>query len=652
MKKVFYYITFLLVFFYSCTDSIDELVESSVSDATTRSFLNEKEVFYWFKGEKMPLKEIDNRSYIIFKKTDKESVISYFSILDEELDISDVKKLIRNDNLLKDDVVEAYKDLLWADIKVSVETAYSNPDILYAAPYYRNPSDNSEFPLTNMLYVFLKDKGDLSALEKITKEYRIEIIRELPDFPLVYMLACDKESAGNALEVANSLYETGIFEAVEPIFLSMTLDAPNDQYFSNQWNLKHTSQYGYSGYDIKYMQASNANLIPSTGNVIVGVVDSGIELTHTDISLASFNWNVFTSNSNSTTYLTHGTKVAGIITGITNNSIGIAGITSNVGKAMSITAIDSNNVIEWEDASVAIKKAVDQGASVINCSWSGGSSNYLVEQAIYYALTYGRNGKGCIITCAAGNKNGSSLRYPASHTPEMEVIAVGGISYNGKRKNYSTPDGETTWGSNYGTNLDIVAPCVKIPTTTTGNSWVTSFSGTSASTPHVSGVAALMLAWNPNLSYDEVGQILKITANKSLPGYSFTNSTYGTWNNEVGYGLLNMYAALNMAKSTSYNSYGNVSLTGGQTNLNSGGSGYVGTSFTTSYNSGYKYYWSGSYTGTCDRWYVTPNGNNSNVGNVSVYLNPGQSGTLAVTCRVYSNTAYIGKATQYVYVSY
>ena len=97
---------------------------------------------------------------------------------------------------------------------------------------------------------------------------------------------------------------------------------------------------------------------------------------------------------------------------------------------------------------------------------------------------------------------------------------------------------------------------------------------------------------------------------------------------------------------------GNITFSGGQTNLNSGGSGYVGTSFTASYNSGYRYYWSGSYSGTCDRWFVTPNGVNSNVGNVSVYLNPGQSGTLAVTCRVYSNTAYIGKATQYVYVSY
>lgn len=602
----------------------------------------------------MPLKEVGNKSFIIIKQADKESVASFFSKLDKELCISDDKRLIRDENLIYDDIVDNYKDLLWTDIKTSVKTAYSNPNVFYASPFYRNPNDGSEFPLTNMLYVFLKDKTDLPTLKKKTTEYRIEIISELPDFPLVYMLACDKDSKGNALEVANSLYETGLFEAVEPIFLSLTLDTPNDPLFSNQWNLQHTGQYGYSGFDIKYIQASNANLIPSTGNVIVGVIDSGIELTHTDISLASFNWNVFTSSSNGATYTSHGTNVAGILTGITNNSIGIAGVTSNAGKAMSITAIDSNNILEWEDASVAIKKATDQGASVINCSWSGGTSNYLVEQAIYYALTNGRDGKGCVITCAAGNKNGGSLRYPASHTPEKEVIAVGGISYNGKRKDYYTPDGETTWGSNYGTNLDIVAPCVKIPTTTIGNSWITNFNGTSSATPQVSGVAALMLAWNPNLSYDEVGQILKITANKSLPGYTFSNSTYGTWNNEVGYGLLNMYAALDMAKNTSYYTYGNnMYFDGGQTTLNSGGSGYVGTTFTAyPNNNNYNYYWSGSYTGTCDRWFVTPNTPYSSIGNVSVYLNPGQSGVLTVTCRVYSNTAYIGKITQYVYVSY
>lgn len=108
-----------------------------------------------------------------------------------------------------------------------------------------------------------------------------------------------------------------------------------------------------------------------------------------------------------------------------------------------------------------------------------------------------------------------------------------------------------------------------------------------------------------------------------------------------------------MAQSVSYPNSGSVLLTGGQTTLNSGGSGYAGTTFTASpNNSSYKYYWSGLYTGTCDRWYVTPNTTNGPVGNVSVYLNSGQSGVLAVTCRVYSNSTFIGSSTQYVYVSY
>ena len=556
---------------------------------------------------------------------------------------------------------KAAKDFLdysWAEVDINDSIAYSYPEIVYSAPYYTGSSSYS-FPLTNLIYVTLRDDGDVNKLEILAEENNLGIIGKHEGVPHLYLASCTKESKGNALEMAKVLHDSGYFEEAEPAFIDLVFQVPNDNLFSQQWNLNHTGQHNsnYSGYDIDYLQAS----IPTSSNIVVAVVDNGVDLSHSDINLNSFSWNSDTHSSPSviTTYYFenqphtyHGTNVAGIISGKTNNTIGISGIAS-CASLMSLSFKDGESSTS-SNAAAAIIKAADQGADVINCSWAVYSNYSFVNSAIQYAVTNGRNGKGCVVVFAAGNDDESPILFPASHTPERHVISVGAISYNGKRKTTTSPDGED-WGSNYGTNLDIVAPGVLIPTTTNGGGWVNNFNGTSAATAHVSGAAALILAQNPDLYYDEVGFILQKSANKSLPGYTFssTSKAGGTWNNEVGHGLLNLSSALSMVQSVSYPNSGSVSLTGGQTTLDSGGTGYVGTTFTASpYNTSYDYYWSGSYTGTCDRWYVTPNTANSPIGNVSVYLNSGQSGVLALTCRVYSATSYIGSRTEYIYVSY
>ena len=96
------------------------------------------------------------------------------------------------------------------------------------------------------------------------------------------------------------------------------------------------------------------------------------------------------------------------------------------------------------------------------------------------------------------------------------------------------------WGSNYGNGLDVVAPGIEIPTTDINGSYDMHFFGTSAACPHVAGVAALMLSANPDLTAQEVHDIINATATK-LPNYS------GDWNSEVGYGLINAEAAVNKA---------------------------------------------------------------------------------------------------------
>ncbi|MDO4186735.1 MAG: S8 family serine peptidase [Bacteroidales bacterium] len=639
----------------------DALLENSLDNydgtVNTRS-LDEQEDFYWSEGKKVHLKRIDNKSFIMFKSSDKEALINAMSENKIIIDESKIREYSYSGTDMSGKAAKDFLDYSWAEVDINDSIAYSYPEIVYSAPYYTGSSSYS-FPLTNLIYVTLRDDGDVNKLEILAEENNLGIIGKHEGVPHLYLASCTKESKGNALEMAKVLHDSGYFEEAEPAFIDLVFQVPNDNLFSQQWNLNHTGQHNsnYSGYDIDYLQVS----IPTSSNIVVAVVDNGVDLSHSDINLNSFSWNSDTHSSPSviTTYYFenqphtyHGTNVAGIISGKTNNTIGISGIAS-CASLMSLSFKDGESSTS-SNAAAAIIKAADQGADVINCSWAVYSNYSFVNSAIQYAVTNGRNGKGCVVVFAAGNDGENPILFPASHTPESHVISVGAISYNGKRKTSTSPDGEN-WGSNYGTNLDIVAPGVLIPTTTNGGGWVTNFNGTSAAAAHVSGAAALVLAQNPDLYYDEVGFILQKSANKSLPGYTFssTSKAGGTWNNEVGHGLLNLSSALSMTQSVSYPNSGSVSLTGGQTTLDSGGTGYVGTTFTASpYNTSYDYYWSGSYTGTCNSWYVTPNVANSPIGNVSVYLSSGQSGVLAVTCRVYSNTSYIGSRTEYIYVSY
>jgi subtilisin family serine protease len=186
----------------------------------------------------------------------------------------------------------------------------------------------------------------------------------------------------------------------------------------------------------------------------------------------------------------------------------------------------------------------------------------------------------------------SDVLYPANSN--SEILAVGAINQIGKRKTPSSSwDTETVWGSNYGEELDIVAPGVLIPTLDLVDSYgynpnqplhenfngtlvssdyddddyTLQFNGTSSAAPHVSGVAALILSANNGLSSIEVSDIIESTS-KKIGGYSYTTETgrsNGTWHEEVGYGLVDAGAAVHKAvcqysiTNTTYNSDVNIS---------------------------------------------------------------------------------------------
>ncbi|EKY06831.1 S8 family serine peptidase [Capnocytophaga sp. oral taxon 380] len=304
-------------------------------------------------------------------------------------------------------------------------------------------------------------------------------------------------------------------------------------------------------------------------NIKIGVLDSGLDWAHKDIGLGRDSyqnvylnpnedlwkdnnnpstgdyidndrngfiddlkgWNFITQSNDVRTTNSHGTQVSGIISAKTNNAEGIAGIVGG-NKKKGVQVIPVCVGIFAPESSIlddAIIYAVNSGVRIIQLSLS-----VLKTDAIEKAIDYAKQ-KNVLIICASGNDSSNNLSYPSSNE---YVIAVGGIDRNNRRAPFS----------NYGNNLSVVAPGIDIFSTGLNNTYLSS-DGTSFAAPQVSGVAALILSVNPDLTVKQVADIIEQTAQK-VGGYNYQN-TYtrpnGTWNNEMGYGLVDAYKALQKA---------------------------------------------------------------------------------------------------------
>ena len=334
---------------------------------------------------------------------------------------------------------------------------------------------------------------------------------------------------------------------------------PNDSRISHQWYLS-------------LIRANEAWEITTGSPLIkVGILDSGTDWLHPDLGMGSDSyqniycnpneddwsnsndpttgnntdddnnnliddykgWNFVTNTNDCRTTVMHGTFVAGIIGAKTNNNIGIAGIAGgNNSKGVSIlpycVGIEEPKSDIIDDAIIA---AVDNGCHIIQFSLS---TPY--TRPIATALEYAKS-QNVIVVCCSGNHSMDSLSYPAYHP---SVIAVGAIDQNSRKASFS----------NYGTNLSVVAPGVDIYSTTLSSNLYGYSEGTSFAAPQVSAVIALMLSVNSYLSCDEVRNIIESTAQK-IEGYTFDvrdDSPNGTWNEKVGYGIVDAYAAVLAAK--------------------------------------------------------------------------------------------------------
>lgn len=294
--------------------------------------------------------------------------------------------------------------------------------------------------------------------------------------------------------------------------------------FSTVTDPLYNEQWGFHA--IGAAEARNflgASIREKLSDITVAVIDTGVDVDHEDLQGVLLpGYNVIDDNNEVDDDNGHGTHVAGIIGAVPNDK-GIIGVAGGV-KILPIKALDSNGEGYDFEIAIGIREAVDRGADVINLSLGSNEGSELEADAIKYALAH-----GVVVIGAAGNDGVESVSYPAAYPG---VIAVSAID----------PYEVIADFSNTGEEIDLAAPGVNILSTVPieldddGNpDGYIYYDGTSMAAPMVAGVAALILAQNPNLKNYEVASILTETA-KDL-GEEGKDDSYG-------YGMVDALNAL------------------------------------------------------------------------------------------------------------
>jgi subtilisin family serine protease len=328
---------------------------------------------------------------------------------------------------------------------------------------------------------------------------------------------------GHELAVVAQLAKNPHVLTAEPDFLFYkTAITPDDTLYTRyQWNLRHI------GANMGWQQTTGSS------NVIIAVVDTGVDLTHPDLADKIVpGYDIHNDDADPSDDEGHGTHVASIAAASSNNGQGIAGLSWGA-RIMPVKVLDANGSGKSSNVASGIIWAVDNGAQVINLSL--GSSNY--STAVQNAVTYAHS-RGVLVVAAAGNhyKKGNPTTYPAAYTNVLAVAATndsdGHASYSssGSYVDVAAPGGDPA-GSNDGNHRNWI-PGAYWRGSGISYAWL---SGTSQAAPHVAGLAALLLALDPNLTPDQLHQIIISTAvDVQDPG----------WDEFSGHGRIDVAAAL------------------------------------------------------------------------------------------------------------
>jgi thermitase len=379
----------------------------------------------------------------------------------------------------------------------------AHPDAVMQASF---ASDNSPQIKISKLYPSTSRDADSGADAQVeADDVQSEIARIRAELDRVYVV---EVSDSRAAETVVELSQHDDVESIEPDREVEEYTAiPNDSYW--------TELYG-----LHKLNCVDAWDIAQGNDVLVAVVDSGVDVKHPDLAgniwsdgNGNNGYNEVDHNYDVTDTSTHGTHVSGTIGAILNNGPGVVGVAPKC-RIVPFMGL-KNGRGPLSVLLVCIRKAVDMGVKVINNSWGPGNRNPDTDLVLRYAYLH-----DVTVVFAAGN-NGRVLRADEIATNPY-VISVAAVDNNDRRASYS----------NFGNEVTVSAPGSSIISTVPNNNYGWK-SGTSMAAPHVTGLVALLLSKKSSLKPDDIKAILQQSADPIN-------------DNTIGAGRINAKKALDM----------------------------------------------------------------------------------------------------------
>ena len=366
-----------------------------------------------------------------------------------------------------------------------------------------------------------------------------------PDLSRVYVLDLPEDS--DVVAAAARYAADPDVEWAEPDRVVQLAFVPNDPFFasSGSWGQAYRDLYG-----VVVTQMETAWDTANGTGILVGVVDTGIDETHPDLAANVWTnpgeipgngiddddngyvddvhgWDFSDGDATPDDLYGHGSHVAGTIAAIGNNALGIVGMAWGA-QIIPARGFDAAGFGTNAGLSACVVYTAENGADVINNSWGSYGISQVITDAANTAL-----GLGAVMVAAAGNEHTYVGEFVPAGLPG--VIAVGATDH----QDHVAPF------SNFGEELSVAAPGVDvlslradfIPTNipvVVGTDYIR-FSGTSMASPHVAGLAAVLLSAQPGLTADEVRWHLELNADQpGFPGYEGE-----PWNPYTGWGRIN-----------------------------------------------------------------------------------------------------------------
>ena len=375
--------------------------------------------------------------------------------------------------------------------------------------------------------VKFKPEVERETIDKINEKFKVKIKKKLR-IKNIYRLEVPPAETIN--EMLKKYRKELDVEFAEPNYIRKAFLTPNDP------NCTDPPQWGI--FKIQALQAWETET--GKASIVIAILDTGVDYDHED--LAGNMWDGdggncgydFVNGDNDPDDdhgQSHGTHCAGIAAADTDNNTGIAGV-SWKSEIMAVKMLNSVGEGTLWDEINSIDYAVDNGADIISMSF--GTVDYPPPSSdLERAAINDAYNQGCLLVAASGNDNQPYVAYPAAYD---NVIAVGASNSSDERCDY------LLWSSNYGAELDVVAPGNNILSTVrmgTGTGFPDNnydyMDGTSMAAPFVSGLAALILSHLGGLAPSDVRRIIERTAQ---------DIGSSGWDQQTGWGRIDAYSAL------------------------------------------------------------------------------------------------------------